>query len=76
MPNHVNDSLSVLFLNKLGLIRLQLNGFKNSRWFNSSIWPRGWTLTGTTAPGQSGPGNNGNEEYSKFPKAPRPEPYY
>ena len=29
---------------------------------NSSIWPIDRNLSADTAPGQSGPGNNGNEE--------------
>ena len=31
----------------------QLNGFKSSKWLNSSVWPIDGTLTGTTTPGQS-----------------------
>ena len=38
---------------------------------NSSIWPIDRTLSGTTILGQDGYGNNGNEEYSIFPKAPQ-----
>ena len=34
------------------------------------IWPIDETLTGTTIPGQSWPGSNGNEGCSAFPKAP------
>ena len=36
----------------------------------SSILPIDRTLSGATAPGQSEPGSNGNEEYFTFPKAP------
>ena len=31
------------------------------KWWNSSIWPKDGTLTGTTSLGQDGPGSNGNE---------------
>ena len=41
--------------------RAQLNGFKKRKWLNISIWHIDRTLTGTTSPGQSGPGSNGNE---------------
>ena len=30
-----------------------------------------WTLTGTSTPGQSGPGGNGNEEVLHIPKSSR-----
>ena len=36
---------------------------------NSSIWPLDNTLSDTTTPGRSGPGSNGNEEYSTLSKA-------
>ena len=36
----------------------------------SSIWPIDRTLSGATTQDQSGPGSNGNEGYSVFPKAP------
>ena len=32
-----------------------------SKWLNSSIWLSDRALTGTTTPGQSGLGSNGNE---------------
>ena len=46
-----------------------------------SIWPIVETLTGattttTTTTGQSGPGRNGDEGCSTFPKAPGMEPHY
>ena len=31
---------------------LQLNGFKYSKWLNSSIWSIGWTLTNNISPSQ------------------------
>ena len=40
----------------------QLNGFKNSKWLNSSIWSIDETLTGITTPSLSGHGSIGNEE--------------
>ena len=39
----------------------QLNGFKYSKWLNSSIRPMDGTLTGTTTPGQSGHRSNDNK---------------
>ena len=35
----------------------------------SSIWPIGWTLSGATTEGQSGPGSNGNEEVLHIPQS-------
>ena len=35
---------------------------------NSSIWPIDKTLSGTTTPGQSGPGSDGNEEVLNIPQ--------
>ena len=32
------------------------------KWLSSPIWSIHGTLTGTTTPGQSGPGNKNNEE--------------
>ena len=40
----------------------QLTGFKYNRWFDSSIWPTGGTLTAAAIPGESWPGSNRNEE--------------
>ena len=39
----------------------QLNGFKYSKWLNSSIWCIDGTQTGTTTLGQSGPESNHSE---------------
>ena len=36
--------------------------------FNKSIWPIDETLTGTTTPGQGGPGSNGNKEVLHTPQ--------
>ena len=41
---------------------------------NSCIWPIYRTISGTTNPGQSGPGGKGNEEV--FPKAPGLETHH
>ena len=43
------------------IVCIQLNGFKYSRWLNSLILPIDGALTGTTTPGQSEPGSNGNK---------------
>ena len=32
------------------------------KWLNSSIWPKGGSVIGTTRPSQRGPGSNVNEE--------------
>ena len=39
----------------------ELNGFKNKKWLNISIWYIDGNLTDTTILGQSGPGSNDNE---------------
>ena len=41
-----------------------------------SIWSIERTLISTTSQGQSEPGNNSNEGYSRFPKAPKVEPQH
>ena len=39
--------------------------------------PKIGLLSGATTPGQSGPGSDGNEGYSVFPKAPAiPKPHH
>ena len=38
----------------------QLNGFKYSKWLNSSMWSTDGTLTDTNTSSQSGSGSNGN----------------
>ena len=43
-------------------LHTQLNGFKYSKWLNSSNWLIDGTLSGPTTPGQSEPGSNDNEE--------------
>ena len=35
----------------------------------SSIWPIDWTISGTTTPGQSGPGSDGNEGVRRIPQS-------
>ena len=42
--------------------------FKVREWLNSSISPTDKTLTGTTTPGQSGPGSNGWEGVLHIPQ--------
>ena len=46
----------------------QLNGFKYSKWLNSSIWPIDGALTGTSTAGQSELGSNGNEDVFHIPQ--------
>ena len=43
---------------KINHLFSQLNGFKYTKWLNSSIWPIDGTLTGTIILGQSGIGSN------------------
>ena len=43
------------------------------KWLNSSILPIYETLTGTTTPGQSGPGSNGNEGILSIPQSSNTE---
>ena len=40
---------------------MQLNGFPYCKWSNSSIWPIGGSLTGTTTSDQSGYGSTAKE---------------
>ena len=40
-----------------------------SKWLNCSIWPIDGTLRGTSNPGQSGPGINGNEGVLHIPQS-------
>ena len=56
-------SIKVLILKQF-----YFNFSKNAQF--SSIWPIDRTLSGATTPDQSGPGSDGNEGYSAFPKAP------
>ena len=44
-------------------ICIHLNGFKYRKWMNIYIWP-----IGTTTPGQSGPGSNGNVVVQYIPQ--------
>ena len=37
---------------------------------NGSIWPVDRTLSGTTTPGLTAPGSDGNEEVLRIPQAP------
>ena len=53
----------------------QFNRFKYSKWLSSLIWSIDGTITGTTTPGQSGPGINGNKGYSSLPKSAGERPY-
>ena len=46
-----------------------------SKCLNNSIWPMDKGLTGTTTPGQSWPGSNGNEKVLYIPRAPKLETY-
>ena len=43
---------------------------------NRSVWPIDRTQTGTTTPGQSGSGNNGNEGVLHILQTPEQEPHY
>ena len=43
-------------------------GSSIKRWLNISIWLFDGTLTGTTTPGQSGPGSNGHEGVLHIPQ--------
>ena len=54
---------------------LTLFNFSIVKCSNSSIWSIEGTLRGTTTPGQSGPGSNGNEGIP-IPKAPELEPHH
>ena len=49
---YFNSPLEILF---------NINGFKSSKWLNSSIWPIDGTLTGATSPDQSETRSNSNE---------------
>ena len=40
---------------------VQLNGFKDRKLLNISIWPKDGALTSITIPGQREPGSKGNE---------------
>ena len=44
-----------------------LDGFKYSKWLNSSIWPIDWIPSCTTTPGQSEPASKGKEEVLHIP---------
>ena len=45
------------------------------KWLKNSIWLLGRTLTGTTNPGQSGPGNNGIESVIHISQSSRIDPW-
>ena len=49
----------------------RLYGSMYRKWLNISIWSIDGTLTGTTTPGQSKPGSNGNEEVLYIPQSSR-----
>ena len=49
----------------------QLNGFKCSKWLNSSIWTIDGTPISTTTSGQSGPGAKGNKGVFYIPQNSR-----
>ena len=49
----------------------QLNGFKYSKWLNSSIWPIDGNLTGTKTPGQSRIRCHNNNEVLQIPQSSR-----
>ena len=51
---HIVKWLHLFLYNTNNFIWTRLND-------TSSIWSIDWTLTGTTTPGQSGPGSNGNK---------------
>ena len=46
-------------------------GMMNLIWTNKFIWPVDGILTGTTTPGQSGTGSNGNEDVLYIPASSR-----
>ena len=50
----------------------KMNGFKLSKWLNSSIWSIDGALTGTTTPGQSRTGSNDYEEVLHIPQSCNP----
>ena len=51
------------------IIQFQIIQFSLSKQF-SSIWPIDRALLGSTAPGESGPENNDNEEVLCIPQSP------
>ena len=51
-----------------------LNGFKNLKWLNISLWPRDGMQTSTTSLEQCGPGTNGNEGVHLIPQNSRTGP--
>ena len=57
-------------------IQLCQQSICNNLFANSSIWPIDRTLTGTTTPGQSGLGNDGNEGVLNIPLSSRPKPHH
>ena len=56
-------------MSQSSFVCIQFNGFKYSKWLNSSIWPIDGTVTGTTTLGQSGPGSNSNEGVFHIPQS-------
>ena len=63
----IQFSVSIYSITKT--VPFQTIQFSTSTVF-SSIWPIDRSLSGATTLGQSGPGSDGNEGYSIFPKAP------
>ena len=78
--SHTLKWLEVLLCNSISFICTQLNGakycyvaltiqFNISNFAHSSIWSINRTLLGTTTPGQSGSGSNGNEGVLQIPQS-------
>ena len=62
----VQFSISTQF--NIKTVSFQIIQFSISMHF-SSIWAIDWTLSGTTTPGQSWPGSDGNEEVLRIPQS-------
>ena len=76
---HINPCWVILCQNQFNDYGLQLYTVQNNHLnrethftiSNKSIWSIDKRLTSTTTPGQSGPGGNNNEEYSKLSRVPK-----
>ena len=49
---------------------------EHEQFSNRPIWPIYGNLTGTTTPGQSGSGSNGNKRVLSLPRSSELEPHY
>ena len=78
LENHIHCMFIFTFFMQLFLKSFFFAlGHIGNKWFiNKSIWPIDGTLTGTTTPGQSGTGSNGNKRVLHSPQSSRTETRY